>query len=120
MGKIIKFIDLFEGIGGIRIPFDELGAKCVFSSEFDKFCQITYEANFGEKPEGDITLIEEKNIPNHDLAIQFDCSHEITEKALLIWICPPLDLSRKFVRFTKNSTIEVLVSHMSLQLQFRG
>ena len=60
MGKIIKFIDLFAGIGGIRIPFDELGAKCVFSSEFDKFCQVTYEANFGEKPEGDITLIEEK------------------------------------------------------------
>jgi len=74
MGKIIKFIDLFAGIGGIRIPFDELGAKCVFSSEFDKFCQVTYEANFGEKPEGDITLIEEKNIPNHDLLLAgFPC-----------------------------------------------
>ena len=46
----------------------------VFSSEFDKFCQVTYEANFGEKPEGDITLIEEKNIPNHDLLLAgFPC-----------------------------------------------
>ena len=52
-----KFIDLFAGIGGIRIPFEEIGGKCVFTSEFDKFAQQTYEANFGEKPSGDITLI---------------------------------------------------------------
>jgi len=53
--KKFKFIDLFAGVGGIRIPFEELGGECVFTSEWDKFSQITYEANFGEKPHGDIT-----------------------------------------------------------------
>lgn len=48
-------IDLFAGIGGIRLPFNELGYKCVFSSEWDKFAQKTYFANFGEMPFGDIT-----------------------------------------------------------------
>lgn len=56
------FIDLFAGIGGIRLPFQELGGKCVFSSEWDKFSQKTYAANFGEVPEGDITKISSKNI----------------------------------------------------------
>ena len=64
-----KFIDLFAGIGGIRIPFEEIGGKCVFTSEFDKFAQQTYEANFGEKPRGDITLINEKDIPSHDVLL---------------------------------------------------
>ena len=48
------FIDLFAGIGGIRIPFQELGGKCVFSSEWDNFAQKTYRVNFGEKPSGEI------------------------------------------------------------------
>jgi DNA-methyltransferase (dcm) len=51
------FIDLFAGIGGIRIPFQELGGKCVFTSEWDKFSQKTYRINFGEEPFGDITKI---------------------------------------------------------------
>ena len=69
-----KFIDLFAGIGGIRIPFDELGGQCVFTSEFDKFAQETYAANFGEKPSGDITLIDEKDIPEHDILLAgFPC-----------------------------------------------
>jgi DNA (cytosine-5)-methyltransferase 1 len=69
-----KFIDLFAGVGGIRIPFDELGGSCVFTSEFDKFSQLTYAANFGETPQGDITLISEKEIPNHDLLLAgFPC-----------------------------------------------
>ena len=67
--KKFKFIDLFAGIGGIRIPFEEIGGDCVFTSEFDKFAQQTYEANFGEKPSGDITLIDEKDIPNHDVLL---------------------------------------------------
>ena len=45
---------------------EELGVDCVFSSEWDKFSQITYEANFGEVPYGDITKIDEKDIPKHD------------------------------------------------------
>ena len=72
--KKFKFIDLFAGIGGIRIPFDELGGECVFTSEFDKFAQETYTANFGEKPSGDITLIDEKDIPEHDILLAgFPC-----------------------------------------------
>tara|TARA_B100000989_G_scaffold12734_1_gene8658 strand:- start:1217 stop:2134 length:918 start_codon:yes stop_codon:yes gene_type:complete len=69
MSKKFKFIDLFAGVGGIRIPFEELGGKCVFSSEWDKFAQITYEANFGEVPHGDITKIKEEEIPSHDLLV---------------------------------------------------
>lgn len=64
-----KFIDLFAGIGGIRIPFDRLGGTCVFSSEWDKSAQLTYEANFGEKPQGDITKIPSTDIPDHDILL---------------------------------------------------
>jgi DNA (cytosine-5)-methyltransferase 1 len=62
-----KFIDLFAGVGGIRISFERNGCKCVFSSEWDQHSQKTYEANFGEKPYGDITTIDAKDIPNHDI-----------------------------------------------------
>lgn len=64
-----KFIDLFAGIGGIRIPFQELGGKCVFSSEWDKFAQKTYRVNFGETPAGDITKIETEDIPDFDVLL---------------------------------------------------
>lgn len=71
---MIRFIDLFAGIGGIRIPFDELGYKCVFSSEWDKAAADTYEANFGERPAGDITKIASEDIPPHDLLLAgFPC-----------------------------------------------
>ncbi|MFC7347353.1 DNA cytosine methyltransferase [Chryseobacterium zhengzhouense] len=60
-----KFIDLFAGIGGFRIALQNLGGKCVFTSEWDKFAQITYRENFGEVPFGDITKDSTKNyIPN--------------------------------------------------------
>lgn len=61
------FIDLFAGIGGIRLPFQQLGGKCVFSSEWDKFAQRTYAANYGEVPSGDITKISASDIPDHDI-----------------------------------------------------
>ena len=61
-----KFIDLFAGIGGIRIPFSELNGRCVFSSEWDKFAQKTYTINYGEKPSGDITQISSSDIPACD------------------------------------------------------
>jgi DNA (cytosine-5)-methyltransferase 1 len=64
-----KFIDLFAGIGGIRIAFEAIGGECVFSSEWDKYSQVTYEANFGEKPHGDITQIETSEIPKHDVLL---------------------------------------------------
>ncbi len=62
-----KFIDLFAGIGGIRLGFEFYGGQCVFSSEWDTFAQDTYEANFGERPSGDITKIDPNEIPNHEL-----------------------------------------------------
>lgn len=68
------FIDLFAGIGGIRIAFEKTGGECVFSSEWDKNCQKTYQANFGEVPHGDITKIDEKDIPNFDVLVAgFPC-----------------------------------------------
>ena len=69
--KNIKFtfIDLFAGIGGMRIAFQNLGGKCVFSSEIDEQAQKTYALNFGEIPEGDITKINENEIPNHDILV---------------------------------------------------
>jgi len=63
------FIDLFAGIGGIRMPFEELGGECVFSSEWDKYSQMTYEANFDEKPTGDITKVSSSEIPDHDILL---------------------------------------------------
>lgn len=64
-----KFIDLFAGIGGIRTAFESAGGMCVFSSEWNKFSQQTYEANFGDVPEGDITKIDENKIPDHDILV---------------------------------------------------
>lgn len=63
------FIDLFAGIGGIRLGFESVGGKCVFSSEFDEDACKTYEANFGEHPSGDITKIEAKDIPDFDILL---------------------------------------------------
>lgn len=70
----LKFIDLFAGIGGIRLPFDELGYLNVFSSEIDDSACKTYEANYGDLPKGDITKIEANEIPAHDLLLAgFPC-----------------------------------------------
>lgn len=69
----IKFIDLFCGIGGFRTAMDnacnenDLIPNCVFSSDIDKYCQDSYEANFGQRPTGDITQVDEKDIPDHDV-----------------------------------------------------
>ena len=61
------FIDLFAGIGGFRLAFQNAGGKCIFSSEWDKFAKKTYEANFGEVPFGDIRKINKNEIPDHDV-----------------------------------------------------
>lgn len=69
-----RFIDLFAGIGGIRIPFGELGGRCVFSSEWDRNARISYAGNFGEVPFGDITKIPSETIPHHDVLLAgFPC-----------------------------------------------
>ena len=78
----INFIDLFAGIGGIRLGLEkaskntEKSVKCVFSSEWDKFANHTYSENFNDEFEiyGDITKVNENNIPNHDLLLAgFPC-----------------------------------------------
>ena len=69
-----RFIDLFAGIGGIRLGFESVGGECVFSSEFDEDACRTYEANFGEHPSGDITKIDAADIPNFDILLAgFPC-----------------------------------------------
>lgn len=72
--KKMKFIDLFAGIGGFRYALEFFGCECVFSSEWDKYCQESYKLNFGETPAGDITKISEKEIPSFDiLCAGFPC-----------------------------------------------
>jgi DNA (cytosine-5)-methyltransferase 1 len=67
-------IDLFAGIGGIRLPFQRVGGLSVFSSEWDKFAAKTYKANFGDEPNGDITKINSSDIPNHNILLAgFPC-----------------------------------------------
>lgn len=65
----MRIIDLFAGIGGIRLGFEANGCRTVFSSEWDKDAQAMYEANYGEKPHGDITLIAPQAIPDHDILL---------------------------------------------------
>ncbi|KAK3245969.1 hypothetical protein CYMTET_44481 [Cymbomonas tetramitiformis] len=62
-----RYVELFAGIGGFRIALDKLGARCVFASELDQWAAATYAANFGEWPAGDITTVDERDIPPHDL-----------------------------------------------------
>ena len=77
-----RFVDLFAGIGGLRIPFEEIGGRCVFTSEWDRFCKETYTANFPEPADsehrfvGDIRPFAEKpdNLPVHDVLLAgFPC-----------------------------------------------
>jgi DNA (cytosine-5)-methyltransferase 1 len=76
----IRFIDLFCGLGGFHLATKQaaklhgVGAKCVYASDIDKHCQTVYEANFGRRPEGDITQVDAKDIPDHDLLLAgFPC-----------------------------------------------
>lgn len=65
--KKLTFIDLFAGIGGIRLGFEQAGCQCVYSSEWDTYAQKTYQANFGELPDGDITKVCSADIPDHEI-----------------------------------------------------
>ena len=70
------FIDLFAGIGGMRKAFESVGGRCVYTSEWNKYCRQTYSANFdiNHEIDGDITKVDEKSIPPHDLLIAgFPC-----------------------------------------------
>ena len=68
------FIDLFAGIGGMRIAFEQAGGHCVYSNEWNKYSQQTYFANFGDQPDGDITKVDANTIPDHDILVAgFPC-----------------------------------------------
>jgi DNA (cytosine-5)-methyltransferase 1 len=72
--RTFNFIDLFAGIGGIRMAFESVGGRCLWSSEWDVAAQNTYEANFGERPFGDITKIPPSEIPDHHILLAgFPC-----------------------------------------------
>ena len=74
MWNTFKFIDLFAGIGGIRLGFEAIGGECVFSSEWDESTCATYYANFGDQPFGDITQIPASDIPAFDILLAgFPC-----------------------------------------------
>lgn len=69
-----RFIDLFAGIGGMRIAYERAGAQCVYSNEWNKYSQQTYYANFGVQPDGDITKVDAESIPDHDILVAgFPC-----------------------------------------------
>lgn len=73
-GTGYTFIDLFAGIGGMRLAYETAGARCVYSSEWNKYSQQTYYANFGVQPDGDITKVTASSIPNHDILVAgFPC-----------------------------------------------
>ena len=129
-----KFIDLFAGIGGIRLGFESVGGECVFSSEWDAAACKTYEANFGEQPAGDITKIEAKDIPDFDILLGgFPCQsfsilgkrlgfEDETRGTLFFEIerilkekRPPafmLENVRNFVAHDKGRTLKVVVEHL--------
>ena len=72
--NLFRAIDLFAGIGGIRIAFEAYGVQSIFASEWDEYACDMYENYFGERPKGDITKIDEKNIPNHEILLAgFPC-----------------------------------------------
>ena len=71
---LFSFIDLFAGIGGMRLAFEGAGGRCVYSNEWNKYSQQTYFANFGEQPDGDITKVDADTIPDHDILVAgFPC-----------------------------------------------
>ena len=115
-----KFIDLFAGIGGMRLGFQSAGGHCVFSSEFEKNAQTTYFQNHGEFPFGDITQIPPDEIPDHDVLIAgFPCqpfSHaglklgiDDTRGTLFHDIAKILDDKRPRVAVLEN--VKGLISH---------
>ena len=69
-----RFIDLFAGIGGMRLAFEAAGGQCVYSNEWNKYSQKTYFTNFGVQPDGDITKVRAEDIPDHDILVAgFPC-----------------------------------------------
>ena len=129
-----RFIDLFAGIGGIRLGFESVGGKCVFSSEWDEQASRTYAANFGDTPFGDITKIDVDEIPDFDILLGgFPCqpfsiigdkegfNHE-TQGTLFFDIerilkakTPPafmLENVRNLTAHDKGNTLKIILKHL--------
>lgn len=115
-----RFVDLFAGIGGLRLGFQESGGACIFSSEFDRHAQLTYKKNHGELPFGDITKIPAKEIPDHDVLLAgFPCqpfSHaglklgiEDTRGTLFHDIANILEIKKP--KFALLENVKGLISH---------
>jgi DNA (cytosine-5)-methyltransferase 1 len=98
------FIDLFAGIGGFRIPLQQIGGKCVFSSEFNQYAQESYQKNFGEFPFGDITNLDVDVVPEHDVL----CAG---------FPCQPFSISGKMMGF--EDTRGTLIYHVFKIIQSR-
>lgn len=132
--RMIKYIDLFAGIGGFRYSLDSLGWKCVFSSEINPQCREVYYQNYGEYPEGDITKIDASDIPDFDvLCGGFPCQpfsicgkqngFEDTRGTLFFDICRIVKEKHPKVIFLENvknlayhdkkNTIQVICSHLN-------
>lgn len=118
--RSFSFIDLFAGVGGMRLGFQEAGGRCVFSSEWDPAAQQTYRSNHGELPFGDITKIDANSIPDHDVLLAgFPCqpfSHagkklgiEDTRGTLFHDIARILDAKRP--KFALLENVRGLISH---------
>lgn len=123
------FIDLFAGIGGLRLAMQSAGARCVYSSEWNKFSRQTYEANFGEVPDGDITQVPASEIPDHSVLVGgFPCQpfsiagvskkrslgratgfEDETQGTLFFDVCRILDAKRPKAFFLEN--VKNLTSH---------
>lgn len=115
-----KFIDLFCGIGGFRLAMESIGGECVFSSDLNPHAQVIYEANFNEKPSGDITLIDETAIPDFDvLCAGFPCQafsiagrkkgFEDARGTLFFDLCRIAEAKKPKVLFLEN--VKHLVKH---------
>lgn len=123
------FIDLFAGIGGLRLALESAGAACVYSNEWNKFSRQTYEANFGEVPDDDITQVAAADIPDHDILVGgFPCQpfsiagvskknslgratgfEDETQGTLFFDVCRILSEKRPRAFFLEN--VKNLVSH---------
>lgn len=117
---LFTFIDLFAGIGGFRIPFQEIGGKCVFTSEFNYHAQRAYELNFGEIPFGDITKLDLNIVPVHDvLCAGFPCQpfsisgkmkgFEDTRGTLIYYVLQIIEMRKPKVVFLEN--VKHLIYH---------
>lgn len=119
--KKFTFIDLFAGIGGFHQAMESLGGECVFASDIDADCRKTYENNYGITPEGDITKIEAKDIPAHDvLCAGFPCQSfskagnrlgfkDKTKGTLFFDVCRILDFHKPKYALLEN--VRNLASH---------